>query len=145
VAETIAGQGLSAFYRSRTTYAPRGEGDARDDLAIYDRAEVQCDFVSADGALREATLLLEGITCAACVWLNETHLSRLPGVHSVEINYTTHRARVRWDPATVRLSEILRAVEAGSSLFRPVQQRRCDAQTLPAEQRCGVCSWRASA
>jgi Cu2+-exporting ATPase len=127
VAETIAGQGLSAFYRSRTTYAPRGEGDARDDLAIYDLTEVQRDFVSADGPLREATLLLEGITCAACVWLNETHLSRLPGVQAVEINYTTHRARVRWDPAAVRLSEILRAAEAIGYRAFPATSNSADA------------------
>src|SRR5581483_9997048 len=57
-------------------------------------------------------LLLEGITCAACIWLNEQHLSRLPGVLSAQINYTTHRAQVRWDPERVALSQILAAVQA---------------------------------
>jgi Cu2+-exporting ATPase len=60
----------------------------------------------------EVSLLLEGITCAACVWLNEQHLTRVDGVAAVEINYTTQRARVRWDPRRVRLSQILRAVQA---------------------------------
>jgi Cu2+-exporting ATPase len=113
VAQTIAGGGLSAYYRSRTAAAARQAAqDDEDELALYDLPEVQRDFVREDGPAREATLLLEGITCAACVWLNEQHLARLPGVLLAQINYTTHRALVRWDPARVRLSQILHAVRA---------------------------------
>jgi P-type Cu2+ transporter len=113
VAETIAGQDLSAYYHSRTALAARLQGGAGlDQLALYDREEVERDFVRAAGAAKEATLLLEGITCAACIWLNERHLAQLPGVLSAEVNYTTHRAQVRWDPARIALSQILRAVAA---------------------------------
>jgi Cu2+-exporting ATPase len=113
VAETIAGNGLGAYYRSRTAYATRQPvAAARDELALYDLAQVQSDFVREAGAARETTLLLEGITCAACLWLNERHLGRLPGVLSAQINYTTHRATVRWDPRRVKLSQILQAVRA---------------------------------
>jgi Cu2+-exporting ATPase len=114
VAETIAGHDLGAYYRSRTAPALRRDDPvAAAQLALYDRPEVQSDFVrDADGGAREATLLLEGITCAACVWLNERHLAQLPGVLAADVNYTTHRARVRWDPARIALSQILLAVEA---------------------------------
>jgi Cu2+-exporting ATPase len=112
VAETIAGHDLSAYYRSRTALARPGEDGSGAERALYDRPEVQRDFVRAAEGGKEATLLLEGITCAACVWLNERHLAKLPGVLSADVNYTTHRARVRWDPERIRLSEILRAVEA---------------------------------
>jgi len=54
--------------------------------------------------------ILEGITCAACVWLNEQHLRRQPGVTHVEINYATRRALVRWDPERTSLSRILKAI-----------------------------------
>ncbi|HEU5283684.1 MAG TPA: heavy metal translocating P-type ATPase metal-binding domain-containing protein [Burkholderiales bacterium] len=113
VAETIASHDLGAYYRSRTAYAARqAAAAAGDELAVYDLPEVQRDFVREVGAARETTLLLEGITCAACVWLNEQHLARLPGVVSAQINYTTHRATVRWDPGRVALSRILQAVRA---------------------------------
>ncbi len=113
VAQTIAGYDLEAYYRSRTAFAPRQAGDdARDELALYDLPEVQRGFVREQDGARETALMLEGITCSACIWLNEQHLSRLPGVLSAEINYTTHRARVRWDPQRVRLSQILAAVQA---------------------------------
>lgn len=119
VAETIAGAGLQSYYRTRTAPPPRDGGEplrpptARALLEIYDRPELQRGFVvdRADGTL-EATLILEDIHCAACVWLNEQHLARQRGVQSVDINYVSRRARVRWDPTIVRLSQLLAAVEA---------------------------------
>jgi Cu2+-exporting ATPase len=113
VAEAIAGHDLSAYYRSRTALAPRqSAAPAPAEVALYDRPEVQRGFVrDVDGA-KETTLLLEGITCAACIWLNERHLAQLPGVLLAEVNYTTHRARVRWDASRIALSQILLAIEA---------------------------------
>lgn len=115
VAEAISGGGLEAFYAHRDALpdaAPEGAGR---DLSVYDLPEVQADFVRtvshpACNDAREALLIIEGIRCAACVWLNEQHVGRLPGVLTLEINYATRRARVVWDPARVQLSAILRSV-----------------------------------
>ncbi|MCC7548823.1 MAG: cadmium-translocating P-type ATPase [Burkholderiales bacterium] len=114
VAQTIAGENLDGYYRSRTAFAP-ASGDGAEELErlrLYDLDSVQADFVRREGDMREVQLLLEGITCSACVWLNEQHLSRMPGVLLAEVNYTTHRALVRWNATRVRLSEILEAVRA---------------------------------
>ena len=111
VAEAIAESGLSSYYRTRTAFARRAETngvEADASLAIYDQPEVELGFVRRTGiSERETTLILEGITCAACVWLNERHLSRLPGVSAADINYATRRAHVRWDSSRIKLSEIL--------------------------------------
>ncbi|MDE2357923.1 MAG: heavy metal translocating P-type ATPase, partial [Betaproteobacteria bacterium] len=116
VAEAIAGSGLSSYYRTRTAYGRRPESKAAEragELVIYDQPEVQAAFVRAQrGTEREATLILEGITCAACLWLNEQHLASLPGVSSADINYATRRARVRWDSSRIKLSQILAQVAA---------------------------------
>lgn len=119
VAETIAGAGLQSYYRTRAIPPQRDAGEplrpptARALLEVYDRPELQSSFVveHADGTC-EATLILEDIHCAACVWLNEQHLARQRGVKGVDINYVSRRARVRWDPALVRLSQLLAAVES---------------------------------
>ena len=113
VTEAILGAGLEAFYRNRgESRSAGGPPVVADHLDIYDRPEVQSAFVeSAGDATVATTLLLEGITCAACTWLNEQHLQRLPGVLAADVNYATRRARVRWDPARVRLSDILRAIQ----------------------------------
>jgi Cu2+-exporting ATPase len=69
---------------------------------------VQKSFVlSSEGHQKEASLILEGITCAACVWLNERHLKQLKGVVSVSVNYSSQRARVIWNDDEIQLSQIL--------------------------------------
>ncbi len=116
VAQAIVDNGLADYYRTRDSLpeSPREAVPAvLDQLALFDHAEFQKGFVRALGDNeREASLILEGITCAACVWLNEQHVSRLPGVLAVDINYATRRARVRWDESKLRLSEILAAIAA---------------------------------
>jgi Cu2+-exporting ATPase len=116
VAEAISGGGLEQFYRHRDALpeATPEPGGGRD-LSVYDLPEVQADFVRTVAHVdcadaREALLIIEGIRCAACVWLNEQHVGRLPGVLVLDINYATRRARVVWDPARVSLSAILQAV-----------------------------------
>ncbi len=113
VTQTIETGGLDGFYRARTARPAPAAAREEAELRVYDDPAVQAPFVTVhpDGT-REATLLLEGITCAACVWLNERHLAAQPGVRSVWINYATRRARLRWDPAVARLSDLLLAVEA---------------------------------
>jgi Cu2+-exporting ATPase len=60
--------------------------------------------------MREASLLLENIRCAACLWLNERVLRGLDGVIDVDLDYASHHARVRWDPKRIKLSEILESI-----------------------------------
>ena len=114
VAEAIVANGLEAYYTNRDSLpeSPReARPDILDSLALYDQAEFQKTFVRALGEHeQEAALVLEGITCAACVWLNEHHVAQLPGVLAVEVNYTTRRARVRWDNRKIALSQILKAI-----------------------------------
>ena len=118
VALAIVANGLDAYYTNRDSLpeSPRDWSDGTrpdilDSLALYDQAEFQKTFVRALGEHeQEAALVLEGITCAACVWLNEQHVAQVPGVLAVEVNYTTRRARVRWDNRRVALSQILKAI-----------------------------------
>jgi Cu2+-exporting ATPase len=116
VAQSIVDNGLADYYRSRDALpeSPREAMPAiLEQMALYDHAEFQKSFVKALGENdREASLLLEGITCAACIWLNEQHIGKLPGVIAVDINYASRRARVRWDESRIKLSDILRAVAA---------------------------------
>jgi len=114
VAQAIVDGGLEAYYRQRTEPADTGSvatENILDSLSLYDKPEVQMSFVRNRENLREASLILEGIHCAACIWLNEQHLQRLKGVHNASINYTTHRATVTWDDSVIHLSEILQAIE----------------------------------
>ena len=128
VAESIVASGLTGFYRHRSEKSPQARElvpDFLHQIQIYDNPDIQKTFVTAgQGDLREASLILEGIVCAACVWLNERHLSRLDGVQSVSINYTTHRARVSWDDSVIHLSDILEAISHIGYMAHPYDPNR---------------------
>jgi Cu2+-exporting ATPase len=85
-------------------------------------------FVRVEGEhVREAALMLEGIVCAACVWLNERHVNALPGVLEFRVNYSTHRAQVRWDERQIKLSAILAAIAAIGYIAHPFDPNRQEA------------------
>ncbi|MEZ0245914.1 MAG: heavy metal translocating P-type ATPase metal-binding domain-containing protein, partial [Methylophilaceae bacterium] len=111
VAESIVDNGLEDYYRYRTELPQSVEELVPEELRkldLYDHPEVQKSFVHETGEhLKQASLILEGITCAACIWLNERHLKQIPGVHDVSVNYASHRARISWDESRVKLSAIL--------------------------------------
>lgn len=131
VAQTIIDSGLGDYYAHRTEGARQAEPlpkELLDQIRLYDSDALQQSFVRVeDGDIREAALMLEGITCAACVWLNEQHVKRLPGVLSVDINYSSHRARVRWDNTRLRLSQILEAISAIGYRAHPYDAARQEA------------------
>lgn len=111
VAMAIVDGGLENFYRFRTEKSARPDESAQD-FSVYDLVDVQSDFVlRLDGdegsACGRAQLLLEGITCAACSWLIERHLSNLTGVSNIRVNATTHRLSVDFDPAQTLLSKVM--------------------------------------
>ncbi|WP_028112929.1 heavy metal translocating P-type ATPase [Ferrimonas kyonanensis] len=108
VAQTICDAGLGDYYRYRTETGSKQNLDAiMAQLDAYDLDEVQRDFVASDGKLNSVVLSVEGISCAACAWLIERHLRKCDGIARITVNTTTLRATVSWDPAKIKLSEIL--------------------------------------
>ena len=113
VAQTIIDAGLEDFYQFRTENSSQGLEIIPDflrDLEIYNDPEIQKQFVSGSENSREAALILEGINCPACIWVNERNLQSLPGVIEVNVNYASRRAQVRWDNNKIHLSDILHAI-----------------------------------
>jgi Cu2+-exporting ATPase len=151
VAQAIVAGGLERFYEHRTTVSQRPEDLVPEQLRrleLYDQPRLQEGFVEVDERhLKTAALILEGITCAACVWLSERHVRTLPGVVEFHVNYSTHRARVRWDDSRVRLSDILKAVAAIGYVAHPYDPGRQDKVYRQERQRAlrrlavaGLCS-----
>ncbi|EQM66473.1 heavy metal translocating P-type ATPase [Pseudomonas tohonis] len=111
VAEAIVAGGLEGYYRHRSETAANPEAlpsALPDELALFDREDVQRPFVQHQGELSETSLLIEGISCAACGWLIERHLRTLPGVDEARLNLSNHRLHVRWSDSQLPLSELLK-------------------------------------
>ncbi len=108
VCEAIYAAGMEGFYQ-RTPDGTLLEPPPAppQDLGLYDLEEVQAEFVRELGQEREAHLLVEGIHCAACVWLIEQRLNALPGILSARVNLSAKRLLLRWDNNQIKLSEII--------------------------------------
>ncbi len=108
VCKMIYESGLEGFYQRTpegTRLAPPPE--LPENLSFYDLDEIQEEYVTRHGEQREIDLLVEGIHCAACVWLIERGMERLPGVTAANVNLSGRRLHVRWDNTRVQLSRIL--------------------------------------
>lgn len=112
VCQVIHESGLDNFYQRVQSAELSPPTISGQNLEQYDLPEIQADFVSRRGNLSEATLLVEGIHCAACIWLIERALQPMQGVESAEVNLAHHRLRLRWDPSKILLSTILKRLNA---------------------------------
>ncbi|MCX6061850.1 MAG: heavy metal translocating P-type ATPase [Campylobacterales bacterium] len=106
-------EGLESFYSKMgdTTLSPPTEqfeaSSNFDTPAFHER------FVTLDKeGLSQVSLVIEGIHCAACVWLNEKALHKMDGVIEANINYTNNKARITWDTTTLKLSAIIDMIRA---------------------------------
>ncbi len=131
VATAIVTNGLDDFYLHRDKRQLRAEDlvpDELKELDLYNDESLQRTFVhQRQDSHKEASLILEGIVCAACIWLNERHVSSLPGVVDFHVNYATHRAQLVWDDEQIKLSDILRAISIIGYSAHPFDPNRQEA------------------
>ncbi|AOS97347.1 putative copper-importing P-type ATPase A [Microbulbifer aggregans] len=140
VAGAIVAGGLDNFYRFRDTPNQRPEGDDPRDTRwdAFDLPELQQQFVrdwqgGGDSGLRMASLLVGGITCAACVWLIEKHLGALDGVDRVSVNASTQRAQIVFDPEVVQPSQLF--AELARVGYRPAAATAANSEELIQQER----------
>ncbi len=132
LAETIHSGGFGHIYRSQARFATPLDAAAKSEAQrrwlAYDAPELMAQFtrpVTED--VVECTLSVEQLRCAACVWLIEQTVEKLPGVQSVQVNFATQRAAIRWKPGTARLSDLLREMAAIGYPAWPFEAARSDA------------------
>ncbi len=65
-----------------------------------------------DPALWQTTLLIKGMTCAACSSRIEKGLSRMEGVQQANVNLAMEKATISYDPANIGIHDFRNKVEA---------------------------------
>ena len=111
VCAAIFEAGLQSYYQRTPEGALLGPPpEPPKDIEIYDFDEVQQEFITCSGDLRDIHLLVEGIHCAACVWLIERGLLREAGVQLANVNLAAKRIHLRWDNNQNKLSNLIRAL-----------------------------------
>ncbi|NPA71314.1 MAG: heavy metal translocating P-type ATPase [Gammaproteobacteria bacterium] len=113
VCEVIHEAGMESFYQ-RT---PDGEQLSpppapNKDIEFFDYDEVQSQYVTDLNHRREITLMSEAIHCAACVWLIEHTLAKMEGIIVASVNFTNKQIKLKWDNDKIKLSNIIKCLNA---------------------------------
>ena len=106
--------GLESFYEKlgNKKIAPPLEV-SNSDLEKFDSQNFLTSYATTtkDG-FTQIDLILEGIHCAACIWLNEKILYDTKGVIEANINFTTNKARIIFNKDIVKLSQIIQKIRS---------------------------------
>jgi len=111
VYELLHAEDLTRFYDLKQGAVPPAPTLRPDSFAWFDRlVEAQPATLREQGPWR-LSMDLQGVHCAACVWLLEELFRREPGGQSLRINPTLGTVDVVWDPAGGDLKQYLAIVE----------------------------------
>jgi Cu+-exporting ATPase len=108
----LKSDGLDSFYDKlgKQKLDPAQQVKA-DDLERFDLEGFKKKYIrtTSDG-FSEINLIIEGIHCSACVWLNEKVLHQTEGIMEATINYSNNKAHIVWDPEILKLSQIIEKI-----------------------------------
>ena len=109
----LESEGLDTFYEKLGDTKLQPAVQKSDDLEKFDLEGFKNKYIKEhENGLYEINLIIEGIHCAACVWLNEKVLHKTDGIIEATINYSTNKAKVVWDPEEIRLSKIIETIRS---------------------------------
>jgi len=138
VYELIHGADLEKFYDLRRGPQPPASSLRPDSFAWLDRViadqiptatasaadgETQPGAKPKTSGLWRLSLDLQGVHCAACVWLLEELYHREAGGISIRINPTLGKVGLVWDPQQGALKDYLAAVEKFGYRFGPSRKK----------------------
>lgn len=150
VAQALQEAGFSkAFYRLRDL-APEGEGARPAQVAADMLHHAELDTAAfleqhtdaLSHGVRSVELFLDGVHCAACVWLVERLPFEIAGVSKARLNLPRARLTLHFDPEKVRLSEVAQWLAQFGYVVYPTR-RQGMARRTEAERRLlikmGIC------
>lgn len=129
--DLIEGLGLDSYYQRRCLDPDQPSLKPDDDELRFDfSAYTQTDAVG----LSTLHLMVEGLQCAACVWLIETVLKKQPGVKHARINMTTRRLVLKWDASAVSADTLAHIVTSLGYRLAPYDPSLLSAETERREK-----------
>jgi copper chaperone CopZ len=92
--------------------------------------------MSADVSRDQLVVIrIEGMHCHKCETSIRSSLTRIPGVHEVEVDFPSHQASVLFDRSAVTVRQLMDAVaEAGYTATGFIQQEPDSATTPPGDR-----------
>jgi len=103
---------LDSFYDKLGSKQLHSVHHTQNDLSKFDTEGFAKKYVTKNDGYCEISLIIEGIHCSACVWLNEKILHKTDGIIDATINYTTLKAKIVWHPDRIKLSQIIAKIQS---------------------------------
>ena len=109
----LSDEGLDSFYEKAGDIKLTPPTEQYEDSSNFNAPAFYDKFVkvNSDG-FNEVSLIIEGIHCSACVWLNEKALHKMDGVIEANINFTNNKATIIWADNILKLSQIIDMIRA---------------------------------
>ncbi len=114
VFDVLHGAGLTGYYAVRDAIDPDAQPAASTSSSYEELDDPAFQSACVDnlpGGYAQTDLLLEGMHCAACVWLIERLPTVLEGVVESRANIRRRTATVRYQPDQVKLSQVAKALD----------------------------------
>lgn len=109
----LCDEGLDSFYSKSKNIELAPPSQRYEDSFTFDSASFYEKFVeTTDDGFSKVSLIIEGIHCSACVWLNEKALHKMDGVIEANINFTNNKATIVWADNVVKLSKIIDTIRS---------------------------------
>ena len=137
--EVIHDHGLDRYYdiRARVDAPQQPATSSGKAFAEFDDPAFHKLYCPRDASGRATVeLYLEGVHCAACIWLVEKLTVVMPGVAEVRLDFGRSLASVTWDPETTDLSQVARFLD--SIGYTPHPFRGVEARDLARREERGL-------
>lgn len=145
VYETLQGAGLQRFYAlaaQSDSSAARPASTSGRGFSEFDHPNFRASYVQEQEGVGHITLYLEGVHCAACVWLVEKLPTLVPGVLEARLDIGRAIVTLAWRTQQVELSVIARTLDRLGYPPHPVKsgevQERRKQEARTAFLRIGV-------
>ena len=114
VYEILNASGLNEFYErlGKTTLNPAISAKNVAQKSQEDLAAIYQNYVKNENGFNKISLIIDGIHCSACVWLNEKVLFAQRGILEVNINSVNNKALIVWDENEINLAQIFALIRS---------------------------------
>jgi len=103
-------EGLDSFYEKMGEHSIEPPKELHDSIDKFDLDGFMQKYVKQEDGFNKISLVIDGIHCSACVWLNEKVLHKTDGIVEVSINHTNNKAKIIWDSDSIKLSQIIQII-----------------------------------
>ncbi|MCU0791659.1 MAG: heavy metal translocating P-type ATPase metal-binding domain-containing protein, partial [Opitutaceae bacterium] len=121
VARLIREEGLDAYYKIKDTVTAPADSALRPagDFGWLTDAALAAETATEPGRAVELELAVQGVSCAACVWLIERLFQRRPGAGDITVAAEAGRMRLRWRRGEFDAAEFARELQRFGYLIGP--------------------------